>query len=60
MLQRLSSISTRTETSLNQSIEKAEEYKKIVCEWACIDEDETQIELIDGCYTETHYNYKIA
>lgn len=28
MLQRLSSISTRTETSLNQSIEKAEEYKK--------------------------------
>lgn len=39
---------------------KDEDYKRIVCEWAGIDEAETQLEMIDGSYTTTHYNYRIA
>jgi hypothetical protein len=37
-----------------------EEYKKIVCEWACIPEAETQLEMIDGSHTYTKYDYRIA
>lgn len=39
---------------------KDEDYKRLVCEWACIDPAETQLEMIDGSYTTTHYNYRIA
>jgi len=37
-----------------------EDYKKIVCEWAGIAEDETQLEMIDSYTTYTHANYRIA
>lgn len=37
-----------------------DQYKKIVCEWAGIDEQETQLEMIDGSQTTTTYNYRIA
>lgn len=35
-----------------------EDYKRIVCEWACIPEDETQLEMFDG-YTSSP-KYRIA
>jgi hypothetical protein len=35
-----------------------EDYKRLVCEWACISEDETQLEMIDGSKTYTKYTYR--
>lgn len=35
-----------------------EEYKKLVCEWAGIPEDETRLEMIDGGHTYTQYTYR--
>lgn len=37
-----------------------EDYKRLVCEWAGIDEQDAELEIIDGCYTTTHYNYRTA
>ena len=37
---------------------KDEEYKKLVCEWAGIPEDETRLEMIDGGHTYTQYTYR--
>lgn len=37
-----------------------EDYKKIVCEWAGIDAEETQLEMIDGCNYSRSYSYRIA
>ena len=37
-----------------------EDYKNLVCEWACIPEDETQLEMIDGSRSYTEYNYRTA
>lgn len=39
---------------------KDEEYKKLVCEWAGIPEEETQLEMIDGSRTYTKYSYRTA
>lgn len=35
-----------------------EDYKRLVCEWACIPEDETRLEMIDGYKTVVRYDYK--
>lgn len=35
-----------------------EDYKRLVCEWAGIPEDETRLEMIDGYKTVTQYSYK--
>jgi|GEM_PF-3238955 len=35
-----------------------EDYKKIICEWACIKEEETELQMIDGSSIE--YSYRIA
>lgn len=35
-----------------------EDYKRIVCEQADIDETETRLEMIENSYTTTHYNYR--
>ena len=37
-----------------------EEYKRLVCEWACIPEAETQIEMINGSHTYTKYTYRVS
>lgn len=37
-----------------------EDYKKLVCEWAGISEDETQLEMIDSYKTVTQYTYRSA
>ena len=37
-----------------------EDYKRLVCEWAGIPENETQLEMIDGSRTYTKYNYRTA
>lgn len=37
-----------------------EDYKRIVCEWAGINEDETRLELIDGYHTYTTCSYRVA
>lgn len=37
-----------------------EGYKKLVCEWADIPEEETQLEMVDGSRTYTKYNYRTA
>lgn len=37
-----------------------EDYKRIVCEWAGIDENDAQLEMIDGYTTRTVYNYCTA
>lgn len=39
---------------------KDEDIKAIVCNDACIDPDETQLELIDGYSTYTTYSYRMA
>lgn len=39
---------------------KDEDYKRLVCDQAEIDEDETQLELIDGYSTYTTYSYRMA
>lgn len=36
------------------------DYKRLVCEWACIDENEAQLEMIDGYKTVVHYSYRTA
>lgn len=35
-----------------------EDYKRLVCEWTCIPEDETRLEMIDGSRTYTQYTYR--
>ncbi len=35
-----------------------EDYKKLVCEWAGIPEDETRLEMIDSSRTVTQYTYR--
>lgn len=37
-----------------------EDYKRIICEWACIPAEETRLEMIDGCRTVTRYTYRYA
>ena len=37
-----------------------EDYKRLVCEWAGIPEDETRLEMIDGSRSYTKYNYRTA
>lgn len=37
-----------------------EDYKRLVCEWAGIPEDETQLEMIEDSRTYTKYNYRTA
>lgn len=37
---------------------KDEDYKRLVCEWAEIDEAETRLEMIDGQRTYTKYTYR--
>lgn len=39
---------------------KDEDYKKLVCEWAGINEEETRLEMIDGSTTQTIYSYRVA
>ena len=39
---------------------KDEDYKKLVCEWACIPEDESKLEMIDNQRTVTQYTYRNA
>lgn len=39
---------------------KDEDYKRLVCEWACISEAETRLEMIDGSHTYTRYSYRTA
>lgn len=39
---------------------KDEEYKRLVCEWAGIDEAETRLEMIDDWHTYTKYEYRTA
>lgn len=39
---------------------KDEDYKKLVCEWAGINEVETRLEMIDGQNTYTTYSYRVA
>lgn len=36
------------------------DYKRLVCKWACIDEDEATLEMIDGYTTRTIYSYRTA
>ena len=35
-----------------------EDYKRLVCEWAGIPEDETELQMIDGFHTYTKYDYR--
>ena len=35
-----------------------EDYKRLVCEWACIPEEETRLEMIDEQHTYTKYTYR--
>jgi hypothetical protein len=37
-----------------------EDYKRLVCEWACIPEDETRLEMIESSRTYTKYEYRTA
>lgn len=37
-----------------------EDYKRLVCEWADIDEEEATLEMIDGYTTRTVYSYRTA
>lgn len=37
-----------------------EDYKRLVCEWAGIPEDETELQMIDGFHTYTKYDYRTA
>ena len=36
------------------------DYKRLVCEWAGIDEQETELQMIDGYSTHTVYSYRTA
>lgn len=37
-----------------------EDYKRLVCEWAGIDESDARLEMIDGYTTRTVYSYRTA
>lgn len=37
-----------------------DDYKRLVCEWAGINPDETRLEMIDGYHTYTKYEYRTA
>lgn len=37
-----------------------EDYKRLVCEWAGINEEETRLEMIDGSHVCTTYSYRVA
>ena len=37
-----------------------EDYKRIVCNWAGINQEETQLEMIESSRTVIHYTYRIA
>lgn len=37
-----------------------EDYKRLVCEWAGIDENDATLEMIDDCYTVRKYKYRTA
>ena len=39
-------------------VKREEDYKRLVCEWACIPIEEATLELIESSYTQTHYNYR--
>ena len=39
---------------------KDEDYKKLVCEWACIPVEQTELQMIDGQTTHTSYQYRTA
>lgn len=39
-------------------VKNDEDYKKLVCEWACIPEDETRLEMVDSQKTYIKYTYK--
>lgn len=39
---------------------KDEQYKRLVCEWACIDPQETELQMIEECHTRTEYTYRTA
>ncbi|HHX71168.1 MAG TPA: hypothetical protein GX708_24375, partial [Gallicola sp.] len=39
---------------------KDEDYKRLVCEWACIPEEEARLEIIDGSKSYTSYTYRTA
>lgn len=41
-------------------VRKDEDYKELVCDWACIPENETQLELIDSYRTVTQYSYRVV
>lgn len=34
------------------------DYKRLVCEWACLDPEETRLEMIDDSHTYTKYTYR--
>ena len=36
------------------------DYKRLVCEWACIPEEEARLEMIDGSKSYTSYTYRTA
>lgn len=37
-----------------------EDYKRLVCDWACIPEEETQLEMIENSQIYTKYSYRTA
>lgn len=37
-----------------------EDYKRLVCKWACIPENETRLEMVDSYKTYTKYTYRTA
>ena len=39
---------------------KDEEYKRLVCEWACLDPEETELQMIENAWTRTEYEYRTA
>ena len=39
-------------------VRNEEDYKKIICKWAEISENETQLELIESSRTYTKYSYR--
>lgn len=39
---------------------KDEDYKRLVCEWACIPEEETKLEMIEESKSYTSYTYRTA
>lgn len=37
-----------------------EDYKRLVCNWDCLPEEETELQMIDGKQSYTSYSYRIA